>query len=497
MRPRSGLNCRLGLQIDRRQALSRDYVGGFRPSDDVPPGLAQITSEVRGIPSVEFDRALGGKSLSGSEPKCHHLAERRIHDLLFAHMEISPSQAVGPMPGVPHSEAAGDDQIVDRRVHPPIPEPSHFGDIAIGGILLENKAVDRNLPTPDLASMLDHRKQFALERDFRNLNVIGERFMDVPPHPRAHHRPRVSFLQKPLDGHRRIPRTAATEQRDHRPQRQPPARSHHRAIISRIFPDDLSPVFPPQERGIKHASVSVINRGMDGDRFGGRQAFDAQIHELEHDLLEMGSWTEQMVGQSVEALRTLNAELARTVMAKDDEIDERDLSIEARCLRLMALQQPTAGDLRRIGTIMKMITDIERVGDLAVDIAKIALKIENEFGEPNFVDLNKMSNEARTMLKLALEAFVRSDVQLVREVTERDELVDNLYRQLREQIFKQMIDEPAGVITDGWLLLAIHHLERVADHAVNIAERVNFIVTGEFRQLTHRMATLNDSSKES
>lgn len=236
---------------------------------------------------------------------------------------------------------------------------------------------------------------------------------------------------------------------------------------------------------------------MEDERFSGRQAFDAQIHELEHDVLEMGSWVEQMVGQSVEALRTLDASMARSVLARDDQIDDRDLDVESRCLRLIALQHPTAGDLRRIGTIMKMITDIERIGDLAVDIAKIALKIEKDFGEPNVVDIPKMANEARAMIRLALESFVRCDAKVVQEVIDRDENVDQLYRDLREQIFKQMIREPAGVVTDGWLLLVIHHLERIADHAVNIAERVNFIVTGQFRQLTNRAPLLDDPSKES
>jgi phosphate transport system protein len=215
-----------------------------------------------------------------------------------------------------------------------------------------------------------------------------------------------------------------------------------------------------------------------------RQALTGQIRELEHTVLEMGSRAEAMVGGAVEAVRALDVDLARDVISKDDEIDERDLDIENRCLRLLALQQPAAGDLRTVGTIMKMITDLERIGDLAVDIAKIALKIEKDFGEPNFIDLPRMGNEARAMLRTSMDAFVRCDLLLVREVVDRDERVDTLYRQLREQIFEHMRAHPENVITGGWLLLAIHHIERVADHAVNIAERVNFMVTGEFKQLT-------------
>ena len=215
-----------------------------------------------------------------------------------------------------------------------------------------------------------------------------------------------------------------------------------------------------------------------------RQAYNLEINELEHDLLDMGSRAEQMVGQAVDALCSLNPELAYAVMKRDDEIDERDLMIESRCLRLLALQQPMAGDLRVIGTAMKMITDIERVGDLAVDIAKIALKVEKEFGETNFIDIPKMARIARSMLHEALEAYVHRDLARVIEVCERDEEVDSLYRELRNQIFEKMRNDSSSVVSDSWLLLAIHHVERIADHAVNIAERVNFMVTGEFKQLS-------------
>jgi phosphate transport system protein len=190
-----------------------------------------------------------------------------------------------------------------------------------------------------------------------------------------------------------------------------------------------------------------------------------------------------MVAHAAEALTSLDPQLAMSVITRDDEIDARDLSIEERCIRLLALQQPMASDLRVVGTVMKMITDIERVGDLAVDIAKIALKIELEYGDVGFIDLPRMAGSARSMFREALEAFVRRDLDRVRDVIERDEEVDAQYRELREQIFRNMRERPDMVVSDGWLFLAIHHVERIADHAVNIAERVSFLVTGEFKQL--------------
>lgn len=215
-----------------------------------------------------------------------------------------------------------------------------------------------------------------------------------------------------------------------------------------------------------------------------RHAFDQELESLEHDLLEMGSRAEQMVAGAVDALCRLDSQLAMDVIVMDDEIDQRDLDIEARCLRILALQQPMARDLRVIGTAIKMITDIERIGDLSVDIAKIALKVEKEFGTSGCIDLPRIASVARNMIRVALEAFVRRDLELVREVARLEDTVDDLYRQLRAQIFDSMRNHPEGVVVDGWLLMAIHHVERIADHAVNIAERVAFMETGELRQIT-------------
>lgn len=216
-----------------------------------------------------------------------------------------------------------------------------------------------------------------------------------------------------------------------------------------------------------------------------RVTLSQQIGELEHELLQMGALAEAMVARAAEALVTLNADLAAQVIAGDDEIDLLDLEIEERCVRLLALQQPMASDLRTIGTAMKMITDLERVGDLAVDIAKASLKIEKELGETSFVDFNRIATVARSMLLEALEAFVKRDLDLVAAVIAKDDEVDSLYRDLRGQVHDRMRNHPEDVVAASWMLLAIHHIERVADHAVNIAERVSFMVTGRFEQLAH------------
>lgn len=222
-----------------------------------------------------------------------------------------------------------------------------------------------------------------------------------------------------------------------------------------------------------------------------RHVFESEIRELEHDLLEMGSRSESMLAQAVEAIVRLDSALAVKVIQRDDEIDEREIAIENRCLRLLALRQPMAGDLRVVGTAMKMITDIERIGDLSVDLAKIALKIEKELGDTNIIDIPRIASVARTMIRDSMEAYVRRDLDLVRKVISSDDEVDELYRQLRGQIHERMRSHPDDVVTASWLMLAIHHVERIADHAVNIAERVSFMVTGRMEQLapSHQSGT--------
>lgn len=210
-----------------------------------------------------------------------------------------------------------------------------------------------------------------------------------------------------------------------------------------------------------------------------RHAYISQMEGLELRLIEMGSRAEQMVVQAAESLTTLNTEKARDVLSADDAIDRLDLEIEAECLEILALQNPMAGDLRTIGTLMKIIADLERIGDLAVDLARITLKVDKEMGSPSVVDIVPMANEARMMLRNALQSFASRDMKMVEQVCLDDEKVDAQYRETRDDIFKRLHDPDGDVVSLGWHLLAIHHIERIADHSVNIAERVGFMISGQ------------------
>ena len=214
-----------------------------------------------------------------------------------------------------------------------------------------------------------------------------------------------------------------------------------------------------------------------------RQNFDNDLQELEHELLEMASVVEKMMSDASQALISLDRKLALQTIKQDDIVDQLELKVEAHCMRIIALQNPTGADLRLVGACLKIVTDLERCGDLAVDLAKAALKIDNEGGRTDIIDLGKFATLCRKMIHEALEAYVRRDLERVATVGKMEYEADGIYRELRAQVFLLMKRDPDSVVSDGWLFLAIHHLERIADHSVNIAERVHYLVTGELKHI--------------
>lgn len=214
-----------------------------------------------------------------------------------------------------------------------------------------------------------------------------------------------------------------------------------------------------------------------------RQNFDRELEELEHELLEMASAVEKMMGDASGALLKLDPDLAFATIQQDDHIDALELDIESRCMKIIGLQNPAGADLRKVSACLKIITDLERCADLAVDLAKAALKIDKEAGRSDIIDLGKFATLCRKMLHESIEAYVRRDLVRVEQVAVMEDEADGIYRELRAQVFLLMRRDPDFVVAHGWLFLAIHHLERIADHSVNIAERVHYMVTGELKQL--------------
>ena len=160
-------------------------------------------------------------------------------------------------------------------------------------------------------------------------------------------------------------------------------------------------------------------------------------------------------------------------------------------MRLIALQAPVARDLRLVGTTLKAITDLERIGDHAVDIAKVARKLARDSFFKPLVDIPRMANAVRQMLREAMAAFVDHDLDLVNVVVESDDGVDTLFHQLRDELHAVMRKDPNLVVQASYLLFVAHYLERIADHTVNIAERVYFAETGNLVQLakSHKTAS--------
>ncbi|MHB8996101.1 MAG: phosphate signaling complex protein PhoU [Armatimonadota bacterium] len=217
-----------------------------------------------------------------------------------------------------------------------------------------------------------------------------------------------------------------------------------------------------------------------------RQSFDEQIKQLEQKLVQFAAYAEAMLEKAMRALTTQDVNLAREVVAADDAADDMDMEIEHICMRLLALQQPMSRDLRTIGTAMKVIADIERIGDYSVDIAKSAIRLaDTQYFKP-LVDIPRMSDMVRVMLRRALEALVQRDLNIAREVAQSDREVDAIWCALEEELETIMEQRPEVVRQAATLLLVARYLERIADHIVNIVERVAYIETGRLEDLRHK-----------
>jgi phosphate transport system protein len=223
-----------------------------------------------------------------------------------------------------------------------------------------------------------------------------------------------------------------------------------------------------------------------------RQSFDAQLSALQQELCRMGSYVEDMLDFAMKALVTQDAELANRAIGMDDLADSMDIGIEAQCMRLLALQQPMAKDLRIISTALKIITDLERIGDFAVDIAKTARRMAHEPYFKRLEDIPRMGTIVTRMVRLCLDAYVRRDLETVYTVVRMDDEVDNYEDRLFQEILASMQQDPKFIVQATQLLFVTRFLERIADHTVNVAERVYYMETGVLKQLaaSHKEGTL-------
>lgn len=206
--------------------------------------------------------------------------------------------------------------------------------------------------------------------------------------------------------------------------------------------------------------------------------YEVELRAVRADLLKMGGLVEDQIAQAMEALVDRDTAKARETIARDAEVNRMDVEIDERCVQLLALHQPAASDLRFITTGLKITTDLERIGDNAVNLCERALELNEEPQLKPYLDLPRMAELAQSMVKDSLDAFVRDDTVLAEDVIGRDDEVDRLNYQIYRELLSYMAEDPKTIARATRLLFVSKYLERIADHATNIAEMVVFMVKG-------------------
>ncbi len=209
-----------------------------------------------------------------------------------------------------------------------------------------------------------------------------------------------------------------------------------------------------------------------------RKTFDQQLEQLGAELTHMGALCETAIASAAQALKNRDTELAKRAIHADQEIDQAERDIERLCLKLLLQQQPVARDLRQISSALKMITDMERIGDQAADISEIVLYIADGYVIPELTDIGVMARAASTMVTRSVAAYVQRDLELAKEVIASDDEVDELFNRVKEELIDLIAKNPGcGQQALDFLMIA-KYLERIGDHATNIAEWVEFSILG-------------------
>lgn len=210
-----------------------------------------------------------------------------------------------------------------------------------------------------------------------------------------------------------------------------------------------------------------------------RNRFDRQLVQLNNELIEMGGMIEKAISDTVKALVNQDIELASNVIEYDEEIDHQEREIEQLCLKLLLQQQPVAKDLRLILAALKMITDMERIGDHATDISEITIELSKESYIKKLDHIQQMAKETMVMLVQSVEAFVNKDMDKARTVIVHDDVVDDLFNKVKAELIAMIHEDVNAGEQASDLLMAAKYFERIGDHATNISEWVIFSITGQ------------------
>lgn len=212
-------------------------------------------------------------------------------------------------------------------------------------------------------------------------------------------------------------------------------------------------------------------------------AFQKTLHEIQNDVLEMSGMVATAIDRAVEALKRRDLTQAHHIIADDAKIDEQRFAIEDRCIRLMDAQHPVAGDLRIMVAILNIITELERIGDYADGIARIVIMIGDEPPLKPLIDIPRMAELTSEMISKSIQSFINRDVEMAKNVASMDGVVDGLYDQVFRELLTFMMVDPKTINRATRLTWVAHNLERAADRATNICERVVFTVTGKMEEL--------------
>jgi phosphate transport system protein len=214
-----------------------------------------------------------------------------------------------------------------------------------------------------------------------------------------------------------------------------------------------------------------------------RSVFDQELQVLRDNILRLGSMVDTAIGRSIQALKKRDQAMAQQIISEDEDINGLRFKIEEDCVRLIALQQPAAHDLRFIVAAMNIVLDLERMGDHAAGIATIVLRMRDEPLLKPLIDLPRMARISREMLRASLDAFLSENAEEAMCIPDRDEEVDQLYNQIFRELISYMIEDPRTVTRAMYLLFCAHNVERIADRATNICERVAFVATGHMKEI--------------
>ena len=222
--------------------------------------------------------------------------------------------------------------------------------------------------------------------------------------------------------------------------------------------------------------------------------YEHELHQLREQVLVMGSHVETLIGESIKALMERDSALADRTIAADKVVDRMEVELDGLCLAILARRQPVASDLRFITIVLKVVTDLERIADLGVNVCERVLELNAEPQLKPYVDLPHMGREVQAMLRDVLDAFVAKDATKARQIIERDAVVDALYAQVFRELLTFMMEDAHNVYRATRLQSIGKYLERMADHTTNLAEMVIFMVDGQdVRHLKSRTTPADDS----